>query len=867
MIQILDTLISRIIDSVIRNARLTLFGYALAVALSIAATLNLLGVNTDSSEMLASSLSFQQKTKAFNQDFPSIKNAVIVIVRADIAEVADAVVKTVADALKTSDAVSNVFAPSVDSFFQENGLLYQSVEELEKNLSQLNKSASLLATLRADPTLQSFMHSLYTAEELASKADFDLAFLDDFYADVTTTIEGSLAGRFSPLAWAKPTDRDALGENKGEKQAVQRLIYMQPVFDFKAIQPAKASFDAIKSALDALPEDLSQASAISITGDPILRYEELKSVSTGIGLSFALSLALVGVLLLIALRSLAHVVLTFIALVTSLALSTGFAAIIFGELNLVSVAFVVLLVGLGLDFTIHALAHLADETHPTPEAAVVAVGRNIGGALFLSALTTAIAFLSFVPTDFVGMTQLGVLGAGGVMIAFLVSITLVPALLVTVRWFAPRAREQEARAKEPLIASLVRRSQNLLAVVLVMLGVGAAFVVGNVRFDADPVALRDPQSPSMRAFALLQERPETVPYRLSLLRPDEAAAKEAANEVSKLATVKSARTLSDLVPAMQEQKFELIDFAIPTFDTIISGEGLEHATLPTGKSPLEALRDRLAPAENRQKAVRFAAKLDQLSRATPEQQKAVEVAIFRFFPALLATIEAQLNVNTITVDNLPDFFKERFTTPGGLARVDVVPSEDLRDPKALARFVVSVEAFDENTVGAPLQIAKAGGVVSNAMLIALALAAFSIVLIAFILLRRFTTVVAIILPMFLAGLLTAAASVLFDIPFNYANVIVLPLLIGLGVDSGIHVAMRRDRLDSTAALFATSTPRAVLFSGLTTIAAFATLSVSHHNGTASMGKMLAIAISATLISSIVLTPVLMDLFDKFVRRR
>jgi len=234
---------------------------------------------------------------------------------------------------------------------------------------------------------------------------------------------------------------------------------------------------------------------------------------------------------------------------------------------------------------------------------------------------------------------------------------------------------------------------------------------------------------------------------------------------------------------------------------------------------------------------------------------------------LLATIEAQLNINTITLDNLPDFFKERFTTPGGLARVDVVPSEDLRDPKALERFVASVEAFDENAVGAPLQIAKAGGVVSNAMLVALALAAFSIVLIAFILLRRLTTVVAIILPMFLAGLLTAAASVVFDIPFNYANVIVLPLLIGLGVDSGIHVAMRRDRLDSTAALFATSTPKAVLFSGLTTIAAFATLSVSHHNGTASMGKMLAIAISATLISSIVLTPVLMDLFDKFARRR
>lgn len=865
MIKFLDTLIAGVIATIIKRNGLALSGYAVVFMLSIYSAISFLGVNTDSSQMLAPTLSFQKNTQALNRDFPSIKNTIIVVVRADIAETADATTRIIFDSLKKNDKVSDVFAPAIDSFFQENGLLYQGLTELENNLTQLNNSASMLATLRDDPSLPNFYRSLFTAEELAQKTNFDLSFLDNFYASAAATIEGRLAGRFSPLSWAATTDTTAKSQSGGEQ--VQRLIYVRPVLDFEAIQPAKASISAVADAIANLPAVLQQVSSVSVTGDPVLRFEELRSVSTGIGLSLALSFLLVAVLLLMAFRSLPHVVLTFIALITALVITTGFAAIVFGELNLVSIAFIVLLVGLGLDFTIHALAHLKDGDHTTAGEAAIAMGQGIGGALALSALTTAIAFLSFVPTEFVGMAQLGVLGAVGVLVAFCVSVTLVPALIVRFRWFAPKLASDKTDQKPTLISNAMLNLRKPLALVLIVLGGGALFFAGDVRFDADPIALRDPQSPSMKALALLQERPETVPYRLSLLRPDEEAANKDAEEVAKLDTVKSAQTLSNLVPDLQDEKFELIDFAIPTFDTIVSGEGLEHSKLPEGKTPLEALRERLAPLEQRPMAVQFAAKLDQLSRATPEIQKAVEADIFRYFPAMINTIEAQLNVDVVTIEKLPAFFKERFRTKDGRWRIDVVPREDLRQPEALERFVTSVETFDENAAGGPLQISKAGWVVSKAMITALVLAASAIILITLIILRSFTTVLAIFLPLMVAGLLTAAASVWLGIPFNYANVIVLPLLIGLGVDSGIHIAMRRDQVEESAALYETSTPRAVLFSGLTTIAAFATLSVSKHTGTASMGQMLAIAISVTLIASIVLTPMLMDLFEKVLKRR
>ena len=868
MIKFWDALVAGIIATIIRRSGLALIGYAVVLLLSIYSAMSFLGVNTDSSKMLAPSLSFQQRTQALNRDFPSIKNTIVIVVRADIAETADATTRIIVEALNKDDGVNDVFAPSIDRFFLENGLLYQGVEELEENLTQLNKSASLLASLRKDPTFPSFMRSLYTAEDLAQQADFELSFLDDFYAKATKTIEGRLAGRFSPLSWAATTNSTNSDEGDlAEGEQIQRLIYARPVLDFTAIQPAKASLNAVNSAIVLLPDDLQQASSVSVTGDPVLRFEELKSVSTGIGLSLGLSFLLVGLLLFVAFRSLSHVVLTFAALITALVITTGFAAVFFVELNLVSIAFIVLLVGLGLDFTIHAVAHLRDEAHKGTSAALLAMGRGIGGALTLSAITTAIAFFSFTPTDFVGIAQLGVLGAVGVLVAFCVSITLVPALIARFKWFAPVLTKSLKVEEASIIANGMLLLRKPLALLLIALGVGALFVAHDVRFDADPIALRDPESPSMKALALLQERPETVPYRLSLLRANEQAANEAAQKVAELSEVKNSQTLSDLVPDQQDEKFELIDFAIPTFDVIVSGEGLEHSSLPEGKTPLEALRDRLAPLENRPLAVRFAAKLDQVSRASPEVQKAVEADIFRFFPDMIKTIEAQLSVDSITLDKLPNFFKQRFRTQDGRWRVDVVPREDLRDPEALQRFVRSVEKFDAKAAGAPLQIAKAGEVVSNAMVIALSLAAFGIILITFIVSRSITQVAAIFIPLMLAGLLTAAASVVFNIPFNYANVIVLPLLIGLGVDSGIHVAMRRDKLGASAELYKTSTPRAVLFSGLTTIAAFATLSVSDHTGTASMGLMLAIAISVTLLCSIVLTPILMDIFENLRRRR
>ncbi len=860
-----NLLIVVLIKQAIKFSTLWLLFYALLFIGSLIAIYNFIGVDTDSSRMLRSSLDFQVKTQSLNSDFPDLKNTVIVVVRADIAELADEAVLHLEKHLSSNSDIDRFFSPSTNSFFVRNGLLYKDVNELEKSLDQLNKSASLLASIRDNQSLENFFHALYTAEDLAKGADFDLGFLDDFYETTSRTIEARLAGQFMPLSWASIGDKESALKDEG---AVQRLVYIKPKFDYSNLQPVKKALLSIQGVIDTIPTNVTKATHIGVTGDPVLRFEELSAVKNGIGYSLALSFLLMAILLYLVFRSFSHVILTLMTLVVALVLSTGFAALVFEKLNLVSVAFVVLLVGLGLDFTIHVLAHLKDGRFELLSDKLVDLGKTLGNALLLSAATTAIAFLAFTPTNFTGIAQLGFLGAFGVIIAFILSITLVPALIIRFSWFQPKnLTDKDLALDRQGLGSLLTRFLFFMRwpfiACLLLLGVLSAYFVKDVRFDADPVSLRDPLSPSMQTLALLEERPQTVPYRLSLMRPNEEEAKKAVDDLSQIASVRQARILSDLIPDNQEEKLELIDFSLPTFDTIVSGEGLDHARLPSGKSAWQALIDRLSSLEGRPEAVRFAAIIGKLMRSDEEIVKLVEQDIFRYFPAMIKTLETQTEVDSVTLENLPTFFKDRFIDAAGHWRIDIVPENSIRNRHNLIKFVNDVEAYDSQVAGAPLQIVKAGDVVSSAMVIAVFIAGVSILVLSFFVLKRVFTVVAIFLPLLLGGIMTAGVSAYFGIAFNYANIIVLPLLIGLGVDSGIHVALRRRQMKDSYALFQSSTPRAVFFSGLTTIAAFATLSLSDHKGTASMGIMLAIAISLTLACSLLLTPVLIDLFDKW----
>ncbi|MEO1136953.1 MAG: MMPL family transporter, partial [Pseudomonadota bacterium] len=657
--------------------------------------------------------------------------------------------------------------------------------ELEARLTQLSRAAGLIETLIKSPTIGTLFTTLDETDELAERSDLGQDTLQDLYAELAAVSEASLEGQRRPFSWM-----GALDDETADTQIHTRLVYATPVLDFARLQPAKAAVNALRAEAERLNESYGGRVEIYITGDPTLRLEELEAVTTGIGLSFLLSFILVTFLLLMCYRSAGMAALTLLSLIITLTLTSAFAAFAIGELNLVSVAFTVLLVGLGLDFAIHLLLHIQEHRAAGRDniSALRRAIHEVGPALALAAPTTALAFLSFVPTKFDGIAQLGVIAGAGVIIAFLVTVTFAPAALALFRTKPQRRASGRVRG----FFNWISRHSGPIAAATILFGVGALFLMPQVRFDADQMALRNPNAPSVQGFNLLFDDPETAPYRLSYLADTQDDAIATAQTARALETVDAVRLLPNYVPEAQDEKLELIDFGAGTLVFALDAEAGSE-TGPDASDGIEDLKARLDAAYDTGPAAQLASALSRLE-ADPDAQARLQENVFAFWPQLISQLRSGLNADYVEIETLPPALRDRFLSADGKWRVDILPKADVRDFRALDEFVKDVEAVIPNLAGGAYQARKAGETISAAMLQATAIAFASIAIFLWLLTRRLRTVLLMLFPLALAAVLTSATGVLLNIPFNYANVIVLPLLIGIGVDSGIHLVMRNEQI-------------------------------------------------------------------------
>ncbi len=810
-----------------------------ALLVFAAMSITRLGVDADSTKMLSPTLPDQQRAHALNEAFPDLKSTILIAVTGAQPDAADLAVGAIVEALQETPELERVFAPAVDPYLAAHGFLYRDVDEVAESFTRLSKSANLLATLRSDRTLDGFAAAMDEAIRLAQGAEIGPEALDRLFAEAAATFEAHNADRPYVFGWSTVLDEDKSGPTT-------RLISILPKLDKSRLNPAKPALQSIQSAIETLPEDISGPVEIGITGEPALRAEEMQSVLATIGLSLAASLVLVAFILRFGLGAWGLAGTALISLVVSLVLTTGFAALVVGTLNLVSVAFIVLMVGLGIDFAIHILAHIQEmRRHGTsPAQSIALTGQRTGLALMLSAVTTSLAFLAFAFTDFDGMAQLGLIGAAGVLVSFLVAATTIPAILAI---FPGLIAESEP-------PSHVTRLPTWAPFAVIAIGVVAIWPASQARFSADPMELRDPNSMSVATFKKLAENPEITPYRASVLLENAAKAGQAAAAARDLPRVGRALTFGDLVPDDQDRKLDLLDLAYASIDHAVAGQ--PTAILSDAETPpdrLAALSERLSTVEGMSQRLHRAIEAYRQNRSEADD-RVVEESLFQALPLMFQRLNAMLNADFVSRDTLPAALAERYLTKDGTYRVEILPALDLSDPEVAQVFATEISEAVPEAAGGPIQLAAAARTVATAMLQATLLAAAMTGLLALAATRRFMDAFAILAPLTFAGIITAAASTLLNLPFNYANVIVLPLMIGIGVDSGIHIAMRERR--APGAVFATSTPRAVIVSAATTVAAFGTLAFSDHRGTASMGMLLAISMIATVICVLTLTPAL-----------
>ncbi|MGB8843181.1 MAG: MMPL family transporter, partial [Aliidongia sp.] len=415
----------------------------------------------------------------------------------------------------------------------------------------------------------------------------------------------------------------------------------------------------------------------------------------------------------------------------------------------------------------------------------------------------------------------------------------------------------------------LQRHPRLVLAVALLLGVAALASIPVLRFDADPLDLQSPKLPPVATALELVNDPETAPS-IELLMPDLAEAENLADRLEKLPEVGRVLSLASFVPGDQPAKLDILSQM-----QLFLGPILDESNQVT---PPDAATERAATEHFLGDLKSILAKPNS-PIAEPGRHFAEALTRFLALPGggdvgrlrdtLVGGIEGRvkalrvaMTAGPLTIETMPEEFKSRWLAPDGRARLEVNAKGNIRDPATLARFVDAVRLIAPGATGGPVLILETGRTVSHAFLIASTYALIGITLVLAVMLRRPRDVVLVIVPLILAGLYTLGAIVLLGLAFNYANVIAVPLLMGIGVAFDIYFVMLWRASSGPVALLTTPTARAVVFSACTTAMAFGSLALSHHAGTASMGLLLVIALFFVLVSTLVVQPALMTLVGR-----
>ena len=835
-----------------------------------------LRVDTDTDKLISPDLPWQKQVTDYARSFPQSTAQTVVVVEGPAADtVEDATASLSAALARRSDVFKTVRRPDAGPFFDKNRLLFLPVKELGALSDQLAAAQPLIATLNSDASLRGLFGLLDQALKSAAGGEASLGVLKapmQAFADATRSI---VDGSPVPVQWGA-----LVSGVPASSEDLRKFILVQPILDPDALQPGAKASEVIRQTVDAL-HLARQHVVVGLTGDIPLADDEFASVTEGAGAATVVSLVLVGLILLAGLRTPRLIVAIGLTLIVGLIVTAAFATAMVGTLNMISVAFAVLFIGIAVDFGIQFTMRFQEEiyraTAETPEADRAAANRRaleraakgISKPLAIAAAAAGIGFYSFLPTDYRGVSELGLIAGTGMFIALLANLTVLPALL-SVMPTRDKPRHGGFLWARPVDRWLQRRARPIVLTAFA-LGLAALAATSLLRFDADPIDIKDPARESVRLATELAQDPLASPYSIEMLVRNLDAARSLAPQLERLPEVRQVATLASFIPDRQAAKLEMLDDL-----RMMMGPILDRAALSEPPKPDEELtavkrfesdfRIFLAGphgAELGAAGTNFAGSLaGWLETATDADTTPLRSALLGGFEGRLDGLRKSLGAAQVTLDTLPPEIKADWISGDGRARISVFPKGNMRDGRQFANFVAAVRAVAPEATGMPVVTIESAAIVSHAFAFSsiLALAAITVVLV--VILRRFRDVVLVLVPLALAALYTLGTVVALGMAFNYVNVIAIPLLLGVGVAFNIYFVIAWRDGHGPVALLQTSTARAVVFSACTTSTAFASLALSPHRGMASCGIVLILALGYVLLSTIVIQPALMILWGR-----
>ena len=625
---------------------------------------------------------------------------------------------------------------------------------------------------------------------------------------------------------------------------------------------------------------------VGITGEPVLDYDEMVQSQKDTTLASVVAMVLCALIFIYGYNETGRPVKATICLVVGLGYTMAFTTLAVGHLNILTITFVPMLIGLAIDFGVHLITRYEEELHhgKTEAEAITKAMVFTGQGIFTGALTTAGAFAAMALTNFKGIQEMGIICGGGLMVCLIPMMTLLPVLLLRGRQNLLDHQIQTGNTRSRIENFWLQRPVLVLGITA-SLCVAAVVAGRKMYFDYNLIKM---QSPSLSSVVfeqtLLDSADKSLLYS-AVLADSLTNAVALQEKIEKLPTVAETQPpfYRDFLNPHPAEKLRLIGevkaevaalkFSPPDLQpadlSALSRElfytscylGLARQQLDTNDPALAGQLQSLAAA---------CTDLRRAMLAGDERQRTDHAAkLASYQQALLADLrdtfqllQNQDNLTPLRPTDLPPALYHRFVGVNGKFLIQIYPKEDVWQRAPQERFVRDLRTVDANVTGTPVQLYEYETLLKNSYVQA---AWYSLVAIALMVLFHFRSLTAVVLSLISVGIGTLWLAGLMGwagVPVNLANIMTLPLVIGIGVTNGIHI-LNRYAEEGTPGILSRSTGKAVLVSGLTAIAGFGSLILAEHRGIRSLGIIMSVGIATCMIAGLTFLPALLNLIGRW----
>jgi hopanoid biosynthesis associated RND transporter like protein HpnN len=884
----LARVLGKLADGVMLYPRRYFYPQLVLFGLCIFFTVTCLQFDMDRDHLVGSNQTYQKNYLTFRKEFPQPDDLVVVVQSDDLEKNRQFIERIGAKMKAYTNLFEDVFYKTGDlSSFGKKALLLGSADDLHELQNKLNDEMPFIEKFTATTNLVSFFEQINTAFRTSPRTE----------NAQTTSLIDMLPALQQIISQA---DKDLYRLGTPPSPGVMTLFdpsavtsnYITFANGTIFLATAHAPNDAINGdSVQKLKELVAETKAeipgvnAGLTGQPVLDYDEMVQSQKDMTLASVVSLILCALIFIYGYAETGRPVKATICLIVGMAYTLAWATLAIGHLNILTITFVPILIGLAIDYGVHLVTRYEEELRcgRTKESAIKTAMVCTGQGIFTGALTTAGAFIAMAFTSFKGIQEMGIICGGGLLLCFIPMMTLLPMLLLRGRQNVLDIKLSAMKRREQIENIWLQRPIAVTAVT-VALCAAAATQIPKVHFDYNLLHLQANDLPSViYEQKLLNSAGKSVLFGAVVANSLDDALKletqlrqltNVVSDVQSAATFMAGtntpaklKLIGEIKKTVAPLKFYPPDTEpvnITSLSTTLYslygylGDALEEVGngQPKLSENLISLRNAI---ENFRKDMLAGSPEDVAAHAKKLEE--FQVAFLDDIRNTFQALQNQDDSGPLRPADLPKVLHDRFIGVTGKYLLQVYPVKDLNDRANQKEFLDEVRKVVPNVTGTPVQLYEYTDLLKNSYIEAAWYSLIAIIIMVFFHFRSLMAIVLSLIPVGIGALWLIGLMGAFGTQFNPANIMTLPLVIGIGVTNGVNI-LNRYAEEGTPSILTRSTGKAVLVSGLTAISGFGSLILAKDQGIHSLGCVMAVGIATCMIAGLTFLPALLNLIGK-----